>query len=736
MEFKRFIPVKDEKVHFSIDVIENKLSEKYSQELDEKLTNIVILSENDFINSIRKRVRNYFESKFKIAIENIKEITLTIKKKEQDIINKYQEINKFISDYLIQSKISNTELFITEFKKHCYMTGDYAIHQCEGKMLPIFENDVIKYVLCESCKKLYTPNLILLYCYFCSCNYFSNMMSIKRSENLLPATWKDLHCGGSLFNEKMRCIKCKDVFYLNIDENVLYCKNCKFSIDPMGIIWQCVRCHQDYKSPAKVFNNLEYEIIKNFIKETLKIKQKAKPLLIPCCKIGVYDLIFLHKKSCDGEIFQGELNKNIMILCEKCKMIYHYEKFTWTCPNCFKRFRKSFNKMNPIPSSKKRSFMKIKSCQERKLTVNEIQISPDPKKNNRNKIIQNNYWSDSHDCIDKKHSKTNLNIIELDLQASKDEMMDKDDIEDENCSLANQEEVFKQELKIKQNVELLKKLVNFCLDDYKLLQTIGEGSYGIIYLVAENKTSKKYAMKKIIVNNEIQLITFTNEYEIVHQIQHGNILKIKGLSHKKLDETTNVLYILMELAKTDWEKEIKHRAMNKNNYTEEELINVIKQLIDALSYLQEKNIAHRDIKPQNVLIFENRLYKLADFGEAKEVKLLAQKHNGTLKGTELYMAPALFNSLDQEKAVEHNPYKSDVYSLGYCTLLAATLSFNILYEIRKQTEKKMVHAIINKYLSDKYSPKFITLICRMVEYNEKFRFDFIQLKAFLEKNIS
>jgi len=191
----------------------------------------------------------------------------------------------------------------------------------------------------------------------------------------------------------------------------------------------------------------------------------------------------------------------------------------------------------------------------------------------------------------------------------------------------------------------------------------------------------------------------------------------------------------MELAKTDWDKEIKLRSMNKNHYTEEELLKIIKQLIDALCYLQQNNIAHRDIKPQNILIFDQKTYKLADFGEAKEVKLLAQKLHGTVKGTELYMAPALFEFMNQEGMVEHNPYKSDVYSLGYCFLLAATLSFNILYELRKITNKKMIASVVSKHLETKYSAKFVTLMCRMVEYNEKYRFDFIQLKDFFEKNL-
>lgn len=715
---------------YSLEVIERSLSEMYSQEFQVKLTNLILASQKDFLNSIRRRIKSNFEFKFKILIEKNNEIVLMINSIEEEIIAIHLKINNLVSNCLIQNKLSEKELFLTEFKKHCNMTGDYAIHQCEGKMIPIFELDELKYVLCEICHKLYTPNSMLLYCYFCSCNYFSTMLSYKRTENLLPATWENLHCGGTQFNEKMRCIKCKDIFYLKIDENMLYCKKCKFIIEPMGIIWKCVYCNQDYKSPAKVYNDIDQKIIKIFIKETLRIKQKAKPLSNPCCSIDLYDLIFYHKKSCDGELFQGELNKQIMILCEKCKMIYHYDKFIWTCPNCTKRFRKSIKSKNLIvPMSVQRSFKKTNSFSEfdDRNTI-ETEISNKIESNiNLDKIILNNYLSTNFLCLYNNKSKSSLYNDELVI----DELIDKNDYDNNSYSEASE-----LELKNISNMEFIQKLVTFSPDEYKLLQTIGEGSYGMIYLVEEIYTCNKLAMKKIIINNEKQLITFTNEYEIIHQINHSNILKIKGLSHKKLDETTNVLYILMELAKTDWDREIKLRAMNKNYYTEVELIKIIKQLLDGLSYLQENNIAHRDIKAQNILIFENKLFKLADFGEAKEVKLLYQKHNGTVRGTELYMAPALFNSFEQEKKIEHNPFKSDVFSLGYCILFAATLSFNILYELRKQTDKKMIHAVINKHLTDKYSPKFINLMCRMVEYNEKFRFDFIQLKAFIYTNIS
>ena len=106
----------------------------------------------------------------------------------------------------------------------------------------------------------------------------------------------------------------------------------------------------------------------------------------------------------------------------------------------------------------------------------------------------------------------------------------------------------------------------------------------------------------------------------------------------------------------------------------------------TFAQLQKNNVSHRDIKPQNILIFEGGeypntdtvLYKLADFGEAKElIKDLEATNKQTLRGTELYMAPVLFQALRSKKMIKyikHNTYKSDVvlvfvlYSLRLCAL--------------------------------------------------------------------
>ena len=81
--------------------------------------------------------------------------------------------------------------------------------------------------------------------------------------------------------------------------------------------------------------------------------------------------------------------------------------------------------------------------------------------------------------------------------------------------------------------------------------------------------------------------------------------------------TTYLLFVLMEKAETDWNTEIENRIKSQNFYKESELMNILKQLASCFYYLQIKNIAHRDIKPQNILIFNNNIYKITDLGEAK-----------------------------------------------------------------------------------------------------------------------
>ena len=275
----------------------------------------------------------------------------------------------------------------------------------------------------------------------------------------------------------------------------------------------------------------------------------------------------------------------------------------------------------------------------------------------------------------------------------------------------------------------------FNIENYKIERQIGEGSFGHIYQVMNKKSYIRYAMKKIIANNLLSVETFQREFEIVHQNSHPNILDILGICIRCLDQTTYVLYVLMDLALHDWDFEIEQRQKKKNYYTEKELISILKQISSALFYLQRvKRTAHRDVKPENILVFNDGIYKLGDFGEAKINQLRRNNARSTIRGTEMYMSPALFKALQENKDdIKHDIYKSDVFSLGYCFVYAATLDFKIIDNIRNLNNDFKVRKILQRILFLRYSKEFIELIYKMISVNEDDRVDFIGLDKLLKE---
>ena len=280
------------------------------------------------------------------------------------------------------------------------------------------------------------------------------------------------------------------------------------------------------------------------------------------------------------------------------------------------------------------------------------------------------------------------------------------------------------------------KLKSFNFDDYIIITQLGQGSFGKIYLVKDSK-GNIYSMKKILLSEELDVKNVIAEYNMCYNMSHPNIIKILGIYSNKLDKTTFVVYVLMEVGISDWEKEINSYKTKKNFYSESDLINILKQLVSSLCFLQKNNISHRDIKPQNILIFKNKIYKLTDFGEARRIKENDKNNKSliqySLKGTELYMSPLLFNGLRTGQIdIKHNTYKSDVYSLGLCMLYASTTCDKKLFEIRRMIEMEKIKKFINISLKDNYSDRFIDLITSMLDIHEQNRPDFIELEKIME----
>ena len=284
-----------------------------------------------------------------------------------------------------------------------------------------------------------------------------------------------------------------------------------------------------------------------------------------------------------------------------------------------------------------------------------------------------------------------------------------------------------------------KEITTLNSSNYKNIKILGQGSYGKIYLVEDINTKEQYAMKKLILDDKLELRDNQDEYNMIMQICSSypeiNIIHVYGTETKNFDDYNFVFYVLMEVANCDWEKELQNRLRQKAYYTEEELYYILQSLVDTFAYLQQIGVCHREIKPQNILCF-NEKYKISDFGEAKFRKKwrLTEKVEGytskqTVRGTELYMSPILYQALKTEpgKGVNHNVFKSDVFSLGMCFLFASCLDYKCLYDMRKVKNMNDVKNLVDKFVDNRYSNDFVNILISMLNLNEKERPDFLEL---------
>ena len=268
------------------------------------------------------------------------------------------------------------------------------------------------------------------------------------------------------------------------------------------------------------------------------------------------------------------------------------------------------------------------------------------------------------------------------------------------------------------------------LEEFVKINQIGKGTFGKIFGVRWKNNGKKYALKKeTFIDSEFlekrkTIVGIINDF--LDKTKSQGVIHIYSSLFEKNKKEYNY-YELMELGERDWDEEIKIRRKKGLYYSEIELFNISNQLIKTLSLLQKHHITHRDIKPQNILIVNDK-YKLCDFGEIRNMKgdgLVVQR----IRGSELYMSPILFYGLRANLIqVKHNTYKSDVFSLGMCLLYAANMHYNGTDEIREMTDMDEIRSILEKYLSERYSNKFIELIHSMLQTDEQFRPDFEQLE--------
>lgn len=187
---------------------------------------------------------------------------------------------------------------------------------------------------------------------------------------------------------------------------------------------------------------------------------------------------------------------------------------------------------------------------------------------------------------------------------------------------------------------------------YELLEKIGEGGMAEVYKARCNKLNRFVAVKILkneFCNNDDIVNKFKREATAIATLSDNNIVNVLDVGTQE-----NINYIVMEYVKGKTLKEF-IKQFGKLNY--ESAITIGIQIAKALDCAHKNNIIHRDVKPQNILVTEEGVIKVTDFGIAKSASSATLTNTTTIMGSAHYFSP------EQAKgSVVDN--RADIYSLG------------------------------------------------------------------------
>jgi serine/threonine-protein kinase len=189
---------------------------------------------------------------------------------------------------------------------------------------------------------------------------------------------------------------------------------------------------------------------------------------------------------------------------------------------------------------------------------------------------------------------------------------------------------------------------------YHILKRLGDGGMADVYLAQDELLNREVAIKVLRGNlalEPVSLLRFQREANSASALNHPNIVEIYDVGDEEGHH-----YIVMEYIKGRTLKQLiqQRGALEKN-----EALAIMDQLVGAVEEAHKKNIIHRDIKPQNVLIKDDGTVKITDFGIATVSDSLQLTQADTVLGSVHYLAPELARG-------ESASFQSDIYSLGIC----------------------------------------------------------------------
>ena len=284
------------------------------------------------------------------------------------------------------------------------------------------------------------------------------------------------------------------------------------------------------------------------------------------------------------------------------------------------------------------------------------------------------------------------------------------------------------------------------VEDLTLIKFLGKGAFGEVYLSQKTNSNKYFATKKIdrkIADRPKLKKYLINEINILKTLNHPNIVRLEEV--KKNDE---FYYIVMEYINGGGLSDCLKKYMDKYGkaFSEEIVQHLMRQILDALAYIHDKNIIHRDLKLDNIMVnFDSQAdkdnlnmmkakVKLIDFGFS--VLITEENLARTTVGSPINMDPIIlekFNKL-RDKNITYDT-KADIWSLG-------TVCYELLIG-KAVFNAETMEDLVDKVKDGKYkvpstiSKELIDFLNQMLQYDANYRSTARELQnhPFIKKNV-
>mmetsp|Transcript_24109 Transcript_24109/g.41198 ORF Transcript_24109/g.41198 Transcript_24109/m.41198 type:complete len:289 (-) Transcript_24109:145-1011(-) len=191
-------------------------------------------------------------------------------------------------------------------------------------------------------------------------------------------------------------------------------------------------------------------------------------------------------------------------------------------------------------------------------------------------------------------------------------------------------------------------------DFYELHEELGQGEFSVVIRGTHKETGEEYAIK-CIEKHDVDTSRLQTEVDILTQVSHPHIISLK-----EVFDTPDTLYLVMELITGG---ELFDKITEIGSYSEHTAAQLVANICSAVEYLHSLGIAHRDLKPTNLLLKDaDDLIdvKIADFGLSKIMGENTMMQ--TACGTPIYVAPEVLSGEAYEKEV-------DMWSIGVITYI-------------------------------------------------------------------